>query len=239
MAPGATTATRVAPATSPRASTPSRSPSSPRGQGTSRRRPRSGPTCATWPTGMPCATGSCSVPTCGRPSSTRRRRRWTLTAADGRQWTCDALVLGVGALHEPRLPDIEGLDTFAGEVMHTAQWPDARRGPRGSAGGGGRHRRQRRPADPRGGAAGRAHHRLPAHAGVDHDQARQGVEPATATAVRPLAGCAATGALAHLLGPGGSRADVRAAAGAGQGSSSGWRCASWLGRCPTRGPGPG
>jgi cation diffusion facilitator CzcD-associated flavoprotein CzcO len=51
-------------------------------------------------------------------------RRWTLTAADGRQWTCDALVLGVGALHEPKLPDIEGLDTFAGEVMHTARWPE-------------------------------------------------------------------------------------------------------------------
>lgn len=50
-------------------------------------------------------------------------RRWTLTAADGRQWTCDALVLGVGALHEPKLPDIEGLDAFEGEVMHTAQWP--------------------------------------------------------------------------------------------------------------------
>jgi cation diffusion facilitator CzcD-associated flavoprotein CzcO len=51
-------------------------------------------------------------------------RRWTLTAADGRQWTCDALVMGVGALHEPKLPDIEGLDRFEGEVMHTAQWPE-------------------------------------------------------------------------------------------------------------------
>ena len=50
--------------------------------------------------------------------------RWTLTAADGRQWTCDALVLGVGALHEPKLPDIEGLNSFEGEVMHTAQWPE-------------------------------------------------------------------------------------------------------------------
>ena len=50
--------------------------------------------------------------------------RWTLTAADGRQWTCDALVLGPGALHEPRLPDLEGLDSFAGEVAHTARWPE-------------------------------------------------------------------------------------------------------------------
>ena len=51
-------------------------------------------------------------------------RRWSLTTVDGRQWTCDALVLGVGALHQPKLPDIEGLDTFEGQVMHTAQWPE-------------------------------------------------------------------------------------------------------------------
>jgi cation diffusion facilitator CzcD-associated flavoprotein CzcO len=50
--------------------------------------------------------------------------RWTLTAADGRHWTCDALVLGVGALHEPRLPDVEGLDAFEGQVLHTAAWPE-------------------------------------------------------------------------------------------------------------------
>jgi cation diffusion facilitator CzcD-associated flavoprotein CzcO len=51
-------------------------------------------------------------------------RRWSVATADGRAWTCDALVLGVGALHEPRLPQIPGLDSFEGEVMHTAQWPD-------------------------------------------------------------------------------------------------------------------
>ena len=51
-------------------------------------------------------------------------RRWHLTAADGRQWTADALVLGVGALHEPRVPDVPGLDTFSGPVLHTADWPE-------------------------------------------------------------------------------------------------------------------
>ena len=51
-------------------------------------------------------------------------RRWNLAAADGRRWTAAALVLGVGALHQPRRPDIEGLDTFEGAVLHTAQWPD-------------------------------------------------------------------------------------------------------------------
>jgi cation diffusion facilitator CzcD-associated flavoprotein CzcO len=51
-------------------------------------------------------------------------RRWTLTAEDGRQWTADAVVLGVGGLHEPRLPDIPGLADFAGPLMHTAVWPE-------------------------------------------------------------------------------------------------------------------
>ena len=51
-------------------------------------------------------------------------RRWLLRAADGRRWTADSLVLGVGALHEPRLPDITGLDTFAGPVLHSARWPE-------------------------------------------------------------------------------------------------------------------
>jgi cation diffusion facilitator CzcD-associated flavoprotein CzcO len=49
--------------------------------------------------------------------------RWTLTAADGRQWTADSLVLGVGGLHEPKYPDIPGLPDFAGPVLHTADWP--------------------------------------------------------------------------------------------------------------------
>ena len=51
-------------------------------------------------------------------------RRWSLRAADGREWTADAVVLGVGALHEPRLPDVEGLEGFGGPVLHSARWPE-------------------------------------------------------------------------------------------------------------------
>ncbi len=51
-------------------------------------------------------------------------RRWCLRARDGRRWTADALVLGVGALHEPRLPEIPGVADFEGPVMHTARWPE-------------------------------------------------------------------------------------------------------------------
>ena len=51
-------------------------------------------------------------------------RRWALKLADGREWTTDSLVMGVGALHRPVVPDIEGIDTFAGPTLHTAGWPD-------------------------------------------------------------------------------------------------------------------
>ena len=38
------------------------------------------------------------------------------------QDTADVLFSGVGALSRWNWPDIEGLDTFAGEVIHSAQW---------------------------------------------------------------------------------------------------------------------
>ena len=37
--------------------------------------------------------------------------------------TARALVLGVGALHMPHIPLIDGLHTFGGELIHTASWP--------------------------------------------------------------------------------------------------------------------
>ncbi len=47
---------------------------------------------------------------------------WTLTSAAGDQVTCDVLVNAVGGLKDPRYPDIEGLESFAGPVMHSARW---------------------------------------------------------------------------------------------------------------------
>ena len=49
--------------------------------------------------------------------------RWAVTTADGREWTGDALVLAVGGLHVTKRPDIPGLATFAGPILHTADWP--------------------------------------------------------------------------------------------------------------------
>lgn len=37
-------------------------------------------------------------------------------------WAAKELVLGVGALCEPRMPDIQGIETFAGEVFHSSRW---------------------------------------------------------------------------------------------------------------------
>ena len=49
------------------------------------------------------------------------RGRWTVQTTAG-PFDARVLILGVGALCEPRLPDIEGIDSFAGDVFHSARW---------------------------------------------------------------------------------------------------------------------
>jgi cation diffusion facilitator CzcD-associated flavoprotein CzcO len=48
-------------------------------------------------------------------------RRWTLRTSAG-EMTADVLISGAGALSEPKLPPIDGADTFAGKVFHSADW---------------------------------------------------------------------------------------------------------------------
>lgn len=48
--------------------------------------------------------------------------RWHLRTADGDEDTADFLIAATGILHHPRYPDIEGLDTFAGDMFHSARW---------------------------------------------------------------------------------------------------------------------
>ena len=50
--------------------------------------------------------------------------RWRLETSAG-PVEARAVVLAVGALAEPRRPDIAGLDSFAGPVVHTASWDAA------------------------------------------------------------------------------------------------------------------
>jgi cation diffusion facilitator CzcD-associated flavoprotein CzcO len=47
--------------------------------------------------------------------------RWRVTTADG-AYTADILVAAPGPLSEPSIPDLPGLDTFAGTTFHTANW---------------------------------------------------------------------------------------------------------------------
>jgi cation diffusion facilitator CzcD-associated flavoprotein CzcO len=48
--------------------------------------------------------------------------RWTVTINGDETLETRALVAGVGNLHQPKLPDLPGLDTFAGPAFHSAQW---------------------------------------------------------------------------------------------------------------------
>ena len=49
---------------------------------------------------------------------------WLLSTAAGDQIRADVLVCATGVLHHPAVPDIPGLDSFAGPVVHTARWDD-------------------------------------------------------------------------------------------------------------------
>ncbi len=46
--------------------------------------------------------------------------RWTVSAADGRTWEADALIIATGQLHQPAIPRFAG--SFAGHSFHSARW---------------------------------------------------------------------------------------------------------------------
>ena len=48
--------------------------------------------------------------------------RWNVFTETGEEYVAQFLISGAGALHIPSLPDIPGLDDFAGPVFHTARW---------------------------------------------------------------------------------------------------------------------
>lgn len=49
---------------------------------------------------------------------------WVVKTKDGKKYLCRILVSGQGALHIPSLPEIPGLEDFAGDVFHSAVWPE-------------------------------------------------------------------------------------------------------------------
>lgn len=51
-------------------------------------------------------------------------RHWVVTVRDRPPMTAQFLLTATGFLSQPRLPDIDGVESFAGTVVHTADWPD-------------------------------------------------------------------------------------------------------------------
>ncbi|MFD9890083.1 flavin-containing monooxygenase [Amycolatopsis sp. NPDC059027] len=48
--------------------------------------------------------------------------RWYVATKSGDEFVAGALVLGIGALHLPMIPDLPGVEKFAGRAFHSAQW---------------------------------------------------------------------------------------------------------------------
>ena len=65
-----------------------------------------------------------SVERRGRSTPSSPGRRGTITTADGAKLEADFVIAATGVLHHPFTPDIPGLDSFAGDVVHTARWDD-------------------------------------------------------------------------------------------------------------------
>ena len=48
-------------------------------------------------------------------------QRWTVSTSAG-TWSARTVISGAGGLSEPKMPDIEGIETFQGELFHSARW---------------------------------------------------------------------------------------------------------------------
>lgn len=50
--------------------------------------------------------------------------KWTVSTANGESFTARYVVTALGLLAATNTPDIPGIDTFEGRLVHTAEWPD-------------------------------------------------------------------------------------------------------------------
>ncbi|MEM8784516.1 MAG: NAD(P)/FAD-dependent oxidoreductase [Pseudomonadota bacterium] len=50
---------------------------------------------------------------------------WHAAARDGRRFEAEFIVCATGILHHPHKPSIDGLESFAGDAFHTAEWDDS------------------------------------------------------------------------------------------------------------------
>jgi cyclohexanone monooxygenase len=53
-----------------------------------------------------------------------QRDVWVVRCADGAEITARYLINGSGYLNLPRMPDVEGIGSFAGPILHTSDWRD-------------------------------------------------------------------------------------------------------------------
>ena len=123
-APGATTPIPARPATCSPTCTRSPSRRTPTGAAPTPSSRRSRPICRAWPTGSASASTACSAPTSASARWDDAARRWQVRTSAG-EFRAQVLISAAGALADPTYPDIAGLDTFAGTVMHSARWDHA------------------------------------------------------------------------------------------------------------------
>lgn len=51
-------------------------------------------------------------------------KQWSLTTSTGDQFTCQVLIGALGGLSKPAKPNIEGLESFQGRMVHSQAWPE-------------------------------------------------------------------------------------------------------------------
>ncbi|MEY4159846.1 MAG: hypothetical protein RLZZ136_467 [Pseudomonadota bacterium] len=52
-------------------------------------------------------------------------RAWAIEVADGGHCEADVVIAASGVLHHPHIPDLPGLESFAGKAFHSARWDDS------------------------------------------------------------------------------------------------------------------
>lgn len=50
--------------------------------------------------------------------------KWHLTLSDGSTYDADIVIAASGVLHNPKVPELPGLESFAGKAFHSARWDD-------------------------------------------------------------------------------------------------------------------
>ena len=129
---------------------------------------------------------------------------WRLETNEG-TFTAQVVIAAPGALSEPRIPELPGIESFGGTVVpHGRLEPRPR--PDRAQGGGGRNRRERDPDRPPHPADRRARDGLPAHPAVGGPAPRPADHRLRAGALPPRAGAAADGAVRRVPQPRAARA---------------------------------